>query len=160
MIKIALTSENGEISSGDLKRKAEECSRNGKTISSALFSFHLKQMLKLDRKRSRYIIPILEKRDCGRGSNIFYSLTNSAKKRLKLELPLLIEESDREKAYHLFFNFTAFQNVPTDNNSSVKLSEEEFEHFLSKIHISRNELKQISVKNRLFVDKFACPRTG
>ncbi|MFZ0554334.1 MAG: hypothetical protein WBL67_19235 [Nitrososphaeraceae archaeon] len=151
ILKIVHESKNGEISSGELKRKVEECCRNGKNISSALFSFHLKEMLIFDRKHSRYLVsPVLRKRDYGRGRNIFYSLTYNARIRLNLKLPILSEDSGREKAYQLFLNFMAFQNVPANNNKSVIFSsEKEFEYFLSKIHISRKELKQTVVKSKI-----------
>ena len=132
-IRSLYENENGKMSSGKLKCKVEEYSRNGKTISPTLFSFHLRQMLISDRKHSRYLVsPVLHKQDSERGEKIFYSLSNNARIRLNLKLPILREESAREKAYQLFLNFMAFQNVPTDDSKSVKLSEEEFEHFFAK----------------------------
>lgn len=107
----------------------------------------------------RYLVsPVLLKQDSERGKKIFYSLSNNARIRLNLKLPILREESAREKAYQLFLNFMAFQNVSTDDSKSVKLSEEEFEHFLQKIHVSRTELKQISVKKRIVHRQIRTPK--
>ena len=90
IVRLLYEGENGEIKSGELKRKVEECCRNGKNISSALFAFHLTQMLISDQKYSRYLIsPVINKKDSGRGKKIFYSLTNKARIRMNLKLPIL-----------------------------------------------------------------------
>ena len=52
-------------------------------------------MLKPYRKESRYVIcPILNKRDEGRGKNVFYTLTRDAKIRCDLKLPILKTDSN------------------------------------------------------------------
>lgn len=154
--------QKGEISSGELKQSVEEHCRNGKEIPKALFSSRLRQMLEREHRNSRYLVnPVLKKTDYGRGSNICYSLTDNARIRLNLKIPILKEESAREKAYQLFLNFMAFQNVPTNNNKSVTFSsEEEFERFLFKIHMPRNELKQVSVKNEIIHRQIRMSKNG
>ena len=145
--------EQEKISSRELKEEVEECSRNGKNISSALFAFHLTQMLISDQKYSRYLVsPVIDKKDCGRGKKIFYSLTNKARIRMNLKLPILREESTREKAYQLFLLFMSpAGEAPA--NSATFTSEEEFDSFLSKMHISKKDLLPIKVENGINLRK-------
>ena len=93
-------------------------------------------MLKPYRKDSRYTIcPILNKRDEGRGKNVFYTLTKNAKTRYALELPILKTESTIEKAYRLLFYYMVF-----GYNQSIKLKDEyDYIALLEKLHIDKNE---------------------
>ena len=145
--------EQEKVSSRELKEEVEECSRNGKNISSALFAFHLTQMLISDQKYSRYLVsPVIDKKDCGRGKKIFYSLTNKARIRMNLKLPILREESTREKAYQLFLLFMSpAGEAPA--NSATFTSEEEFDSFLYKMHISKKDLLPIKVENGINLRK-------
>ena len=96
--------EQEKVSSRELKEEVEECSRNGKNISSALFAFHLTQMLISDQKYSRYLVsPVIDKKDCGRGKKIFYSLTNKARIRMNLKIPILKGKSLLEKKHTSYF---------------------------------------------------------
>lgn len=141
--------ENGKMSSGKLKCKVEEYSRNRKTISPTLFSFHLKQMLISDRNHSRYLVnPVLHKQDSERGKKIFYSLSTKARIRMNLKLPIPREETSREKAYQLLLLFMSpAGEAPA--KSATFMSEEEFDSFLYRIHMSRKDLLPIKVENGL-----------
>ena len=79
----------------------------------------------------------MNKRDEGRGKNVFYSLTRDAKIRYSFSLPILKTDSIIEKAYRLIFYYIIF-----GHNQSIKLkNEDEYNTFLEKLHINKNELK-------------------
>ena len=84
--------EQEKINSSRLKTIIEQCSRDGKPISSALFSSRITQMLSSNQKYSRYLVnPVLQKEDYGRGKKIYYLLTNKARIRINFKLPILKE---------------------------------------------------------------------
>ena len=132
---IEILYQNGERTSGKLKEDVEMSLKH--TLSFETYSYRLIAMLKPYRKESRYIIcPILNKRDEGRGKNVFYSLTRDAKIRYSLSLPILKTDSIIEKAYRLIFYYIIF-----GYNQSIKLkNEDEYNTFLEKLHINKNEL--------------------
>ena len=132
---IKILHQNGERTFGKLKGEVEKCLKH--TISFETYSNRLNAMLKPYRKESRYIIcPILNKRDEGRGKNVFYSLTRDAKIRYSLRLPILKTDSIIEKAYRLIFYYIVF-----GYNQSIKLrNKDEYNKFLEKLHINKNEL--------------------
>ena len=104
---IEILYQKGERTSGKLKEDVEESIKH--TLSFETYSYRLIAMLKPYRKESRYIIcPILNKRDEGRGKNIFYSLTPDAKMRYNLKLPIMKIEESIEKAYRLLFYYIIF----------------------------------------------------
>lgn len=89
-------------------------------------------------KDSRYVIqPVLIKRDLGRGSNVFYSLTKTARIRCDLDLPILNSETMIEKAYRILTRFLAFENSPCRKLKNVN----EYNAFLQKLGINENELQ-------------------
>jgi hypothetical protein len=147
ILEIFRNNEDTELSYGELKGRIETIYTKGRKIPSALFSSRLSQMVSNSRDLRYLVNPILKKRDYGRGRNVMYSLTDKAWRRLKLELSILMEDSTREKAYHILLRFASFQNVPADWAESQMLDEEQLEHFLFKIQVSKNELKQISVES-------------
>ena len=133
---IEILYQKGERTSGKLKEDVEESIKH--TLSFETYSYRLIAMLKPYRKESRYIIcPILNKRDEGRGKNIFYSLTPDAKMRYNLKLPIMKVEESIEKAYRLLFYYIIFFHTQT-----IKLKDEdEYYTFLDKLSIKKNELE-------------------
>jgi hypothetical protein len=131
--------DKGIITSGNLKRGVEL--KLKKEISTDVFSRQLTMA-----KNTRYVVsPVLDKKDCGRGSKVFYSLTRNASARYKLKLPIHKLESKREIAYQLLFmyikNYDASRFPKEDIEKYTFNSEEQFNSFLSKIHVHREDLK-------------------
>ena len=129
---------------GELKR-ALECEirkRKGTitSISPDTFSDRLRNMTTSDPKLSRYrVVPLLNKEDKGRGKIVIYWLTDKARKRYALKLPLIKIDSDREIAYQLLFYYLqpdlnrSILSYDTISKYTFK-SEEEFHTFLSRIY--------------------------
>lgn len=104
IIEIFRNGKNAEMTHGELKSTIEISYRKGRKLPSALFSSRLKQMIS-NCKDPKYLVnPILKKRDYGRGRNVLYSLAEKAWIRLEVELPILKEDSTREKAYQLLLH--------------------------------------------------------
>lgn len=133
---IEILYKKGQRTSGELKKDLENSIKH--IISFETYSYRLKSMLESHRKESKYVIcPILNKRDEGRGKNVFYSLTRDAKIRCDLELPILKSDSIIEKAYILLFYYFIF-----GYNKSIKLKNEyDYNLLLTKLHMNKNELE-------------------
>jgi hypothetical protein len=128
--------KKGERAFGKLKEDVEKSIKH--TISFETYSYRLNAMLKPYAKESRYTIQqILQKRDEGRGKNVFYSLTRDAKIRTDLRLPILKSDTIIEKAYRLLFYYIVFHYTP-----SISLKDDiEYIALLEKFHIKENELE-------------------
>ncbi len=133
---IEILHKNGERTYRKLKENVEKSLKH--TISFETYSNRLNAMIGPSIKQSRYAIqPILQKRDEGRGKNVYYCLTKDAKIRCDLQLPILKRESMTERAYRLLFYYIIFFY-----NQTRKLKDEdEYNTFLEKLSISKNELE-------------------
>jgi hypothetical protein len=133
---IEILYQEGERTFGKLKKDLEKSIKH--TLSFETYSFRVNAMSKPYRKESRYAIcPVLNKRDEGRGKNVFYTLTRNAKTRCDLALPILKTNSIIEKAYRLLFYYITFFY-----NKTRKLKDEkDYNDLLEKLRISKNELE-------------------
>ena len=133
---IKILHKNGESTFGKLKEDVEKSIKH--TISFETYAIRLNAMVEPSITQSRYAIqPILRKKDEGRGKNVFYSLTKEAKIRYNLKLPIMKDETTREKAYRLLFYYIVFFY-----NQTIKVKdEEEYNGFLEKLSLNDNELK-------------------
>ena len=138
-----------EISSGELKRELEHQYRNGRKMSWTLVSSRLNQMVGSNTRNSRYLVnPILIKRDLNRGSNTCYSLTRDAEIRYKLKVPFFKERGISETAYQLLLIYASLPDLVIRNSDGHDVpvrykfldSESEFDEFLHKIHIRKENL--------------------
>jgi hypothetical protein len=105
-------------------------SKHDRHLSKSVYKFHIDQLLK-DK--------VLHKEDYGkRGKEVYYSLTNAAKKKRQLKL-LGIDPKQilfRQIYADLFFNSIIYPNlwkVP------------DLDAFLSEIHASRTDLKIVAI---------------
>ena len=138
---IEILYNHGKVSSGELKKLLDQCLLNhgyNKTAPDTYWA-RLRQLTSLYSNRdSKYVIqPVLQKIDEGRGKKVFYFLTEDAKIRCELKLPIMNVEESVEKAYRLLFYYIIFFYNPTrklkdENNYNV---------FLDKLRISKNELE-------------------
>ncbi|MGH9953930.1 MAG: hypothetical protein ACRD5J_20125, partial [Nitrososphaeraceae archaeon] len=114
------------LSSGQLKTEIEN--RIRRKISPYTFSAHLSNLINRN---------VLQKEDLGRGSKVFYSLTELAEK--KFELGLLGTDESRielfRSIYNVIFFFHVFYYYP-----KIVFSDTGFKEFLTKIGAKENEL--------------------
>lgn len=78
---------------------------------------------------------VLEKRDEGRGKNVFYSLSKDAKIRYKLNLPVMKDEITIEKGYRLLLFYIVFYQ---NQNRKFK-DKNEYNALLEKLHINKKD---------------------
>lgn len=112
-------------------------SEKGKIMSRSVFTFHLNKLMNDG---------IVGKHDEGqRGTRVYYFLTDSGKQQYRFYPSNELEKKERfGGVYQLLFFFVSKYH---DKGISYRLdSEEEFENFLSKIHISREDLVVDSVR--------------
>lgn len=116
----------GTINYGKLKHATEQLV--GRILSPDTFSGHLEVLMKCK---------ILSKADGGRGKDVLYSLTESAKKLLQLNLLGYDWEKIRlfNKIYERFF-LSDLLNEPL----LILKTEDEFDSFLSDIEVKRDDL--------------------
>jgi DNA-binding HxlR family transcriptional regulator len=112
--------------------------RSYKKISRTTFSFHLKRMIDEDKLIDR-------EDDLVRGTIVNYFLTELGKQKYRFYFSLTptnqqINEENLEKIYQLLFLFA------NANIYKALYSEKEFEDFLSKIPISKDQLIVDSIK--------------
>jgi hypothetical protein len=138
--------DTGTVTSGNLKRGTEH--KLKKEISTDVFSRHIQQ-LTMNRNNRYAVSPVLDKKDYGRGKKVIYSLTRKASVRYRLKLPILKLdlESNREIAYQLLFMYIKNPDVSRFSEDDIEKytfnGEEEFDSFLSKIHVRREDLQII-----------------
>jgi DNA-binding HxlR family transcriptional regulator len=131
---IAILSEKSTSSFNELLKEVEESRRS---ISRPVFTFHVNKLLNDD---------IIGKHDKGlRGTRVYYFLTDYGKQQLRLYPSKVQEDKERlERVYQLLFFFVSEYH---DKGISYKLdSEEDFDNFLSKMHISKSDLVVDSVR--------------
>ena len=133
---IELLYHSNELTFGQLE---EQLKPNLEHFSYKTYSKRLNAMSKPKKdKDSRYAIqPVLIKRDLGRGSNVFYSLTKNARTRCDLKLPIMKSDSLVEKAYRILLRSIAFEHSPY----RILKDENEYNSFLQKFLINKNELQ-------------------
>ncbi|MGH9982339.1 MAG: hypothetical protein ACRD8W_00090 [Nitrososphaeraceae archaeon] len=122
-----------KVSSGKLKSEVEK--KIKRTISPHTYSTHLSSLMDQE---------ILQKEDLGRGNNMFYSLTESAEKKVELRL-LGIDGSKIElfrRIYNVLFFYHVFYYYP-----KIVFSEAEFREFLIKIGAKENDLSWGLISN-------------
>lgn len=150
-IMIEILYKREKMSYGEIKRALERELTNIKhkatSISSDTFSDRLNYMTTSDHKISRYkVIPLLKKKDNGRGNNVIYWLTDKARKRYSLKLPLIKIDSERETAYQLLFYYLKADTSILSSDTISKYtfrSEIDFHVFLSRIHMNMEDFHVI-----------------
>jgi DNA-binding HxlR family transcriptional regulator len=133
---IATLSESSTSSFNELLKKVKE-SRRRRSMSRSVFTFHLNKLVN-DR--------VISKHDKGlRGTRVYYFLTDYGKQQLRLYPSKEQEERERlDKIYQLLLFFVGEYH---DKGISYRLdSEEDFNNFLSKMHISKSDLVVDSVR--------------
>jgi hypothetical protein len=125
-IDVAIVEElacSEECSSSDLRRKVQEYLH--RTIKDKTYYNHLKRLQKED---------IISKRDTGRGSKVYYSLTGKAKERAKLRLLRTYSNFDSLKKIYINLLLRAIVEPELLVYSNV-------ECLLSDLHLTRKDLK-------------------
>jgi DNA-binding HxlR family transcriptional regulator len=132
---IATLSEKSTSSFNELLKEIEESRRS---ISRPVFTLHLNKLLNDD---------IIGKHDRGlRGTRVYYFLTDYGKQQLRLYSSKRQEDKERlERVYQLLLFFVSEYH---DKGVSRRLdSEQDFDNFLSKMHISKSDLVADSVRH-------------
>lgn len=113
-------------------------SGKGKITSRSVFSFHLKKLM---------CDGLLDKNDSGqRGSRVNYFLTDFGKQHIILYPSSRKHEREKfERVYQLLFFFVS--KYQDKGISQTLNSEEDFENFLARMHISRENLIVKSVRH-------------
>lgn len=144
---IEILYKNEKLSTGELKNQLDQSLENHgyKKTSPDTYWKRLKQLTEssYNNKQSKYVIqPVLNRYEERRGGKVFYSLTKNAKIRNDLKIPIMKSEIILEKAYRLLLHYMAFEEPPHIENHSTKLKDEnEYDIFLQKVRISKNELQ-------------------
>jgi hypothetical protein len=136
--------ETPTSSFNELLKKVEE-SLKRKPLSRSVFTFHLNKLLN-DGVLCRHDIGI-------RGIKVYYFLTEYGKQQFILYPSKEQEDKERlEKVYQfLLFFVSEYQ----DKGVSYRLdSEQDFDNFLSRIHVSKNDLEVESVKHSASVGMY------
>lgn len=125
--------------------KRAQGSLKGRSLSRSVFTFHLNKMLNDG---------VLGKYDRGsRGIKVYYFLTEYGKQQFLLYPSKEQENTERlEKVYQfLLFFVSEYQ----DREVPYRLdSEKDFDNFLSRIHLSKNDLEVESIKNSASVGMY------
>ena len=155
---IEILHEKERMSMGELSRVvAKRLGLKRPEIEKKMFISRLKQMTKKQPAtipylgHSRYVIyPVLEKdSSLGIGNEFYYSLSKNAKILRRLGLAILWEDKGNEAKYQLLLLVFLLHDAPIEKvkvKSQSFKSEEEFNNFLMRIHISRRELKRVNIQ--------------
>lgn len=143
----------GKITSGKLKRAVEERLNRKKDLSTDVYSRHLKELASniSSRQDVSYVVPpVLVKEEHGIGKKTYYSLSPVASARYRLRLPITKPEWKRDIAYHLLFMYIKEYDISLlpeeDINKYTFNTEKQFDAFLSKINVRREDLKLLGNK--------------
>jgi DNA-binding HxlR family transcriptional regulator len=131
---IATLSEKSTSSFNELLKKVEKSRR--RSVSRPVFTLHLSKLLNDG---------LISKHDKGlRGTKVYYFLTEYGKQQLRLYPSKGQEDKERlERIYQLLLFFVSEYY---DKGVSYRLdSEKDFDNFLSRMHISKNDLVVDSV---------------
>src|SRR6187200_5854 len=136
----------GRVGYRELKRAVEKRLNLKRELSIDVFNYHIQQMTM--NNNSRYAVNhVLNRKYNGRGKKGSYSLTKDAKTRCRLKLPILKIGSNRETAYQLLFMYVKDYDVsrlPSEDIAKYTFTtEEQFNSFLSKIHLHKEYFKVI-----------------
>ena len=143
----------GKITSGKLKRAVEERLNRKKDLSTDVYSRHLKELASniSSRQDVSYVVPpVLVKEEHGIGKKTYYSLSPVASARYRLRLPITKPEWKRDITYHLLFMYIKEYDISLlpeeDINKYTFNTEKQFDAFLSKINVRREDLKLLGNK--------------